>query len=250
MPLPDRIASDRFAIFLDFDGTLVDLAERPDLVQVTEETLCTLRALNAHYGGAIAIITGRDIETVDAFLSPLKLPVAGVHGLMRRDARGGLHVPAYDPGPLASLEEALRPLIQREAGLLLEKKRGALVLHYRQRPDLENVARKEMAAAAADFPSISLRMGKMVIEAVGYPTDKGRAIESFMDDPPFIGRTPLFAGDDVTDEDGFAVVNGRGGLSIKVGAGDTAARHRVADRDTLIAWFKLVLKNSGYAHNG
>lgn len=243
MKLPERLELKRHAIFLDFDGTLVDLVARPDLVEVTTETRDTLAALVEKSDGAIAIITGRDIATVDAFLAPLKLPVAGVHGLTRRDMSGRFHEPRFDPAPLARLKAELAPLIESEDGLLLEEKQGALVLHYRQRPDLEEVCISTMQKAAGAHLSITTRIGKMVIEAVGYPTDKGRAIESFMNEEPFRGRIAVFAGDDVTDEDGFAEVNRLGGFSVKVGPGETRATCRVENRDALLAWFNHILKN-------
>lgn len=246
MPLPDQVDADRYAIFLDFDGTLVELAERPELVQVTDEARDLLGALVKQFHGAVAIITGRDIATIDEFLSPLKLPTAGVHGLVRRDVNGTLHEPEFDAAPLKAVEEALRPLLEREDGLLVEHKHGALVLHYRQRPDLEDICTEVMERAVLEKPSITLRLGKMVIEAVGYPTDKGRAIEHFMNEPPFRGRLPVFAGDDLTDEDGFAIVNQRDGLSIKVGTGTTVASHQVENRTALFAWLKLILKNAGH----
>lgn len=249
MMLPESLELKRYAIFLDFDGTLVDLVARPDLVEVTAETRDTLAALSEKSDGAIAIITGRDIATVDAFLTPLKLPVAGVHGLTRRDVNGTFHEPQFDRAPLAALKAELTPLIAGEDGLLLEEKEGALVLHYRQRPDLEDVCTAAMEKAAGAHPSITLRLGKMVVEAVGYPTDKGRAIKSFMGEAPFQGRIPIFAGDDVTDEDGFAVVNRLGGFSVKVGAGDTNAPYRVENRDALLAWFNHILINSGSTNN-
>lgn len=249
MSLPNRIEPDRHAIFLDFDGTLVELAERPELVQVTDDTRTLLSALNTHFSGAVAIITGRDITIIDNFLSPLKLPVAGVHGLIRRDVNGEMHKPLFDTVPLDAVAESLHDLMQEEPDLFLERKQGAIVLHYRQRPDLEDRCKTIMTRIAEANPSITLRMGKMVIEAVAFPTDKGRAIESFLGEPPYIGRTPVFAGDDVTDEDGFLVVNRRNGVSIKVGEGQTSASCRVADRTALIAWLNLILENSGYSDN-
>lgn len=249
MPLPDRIDPDRYAIFLDFDGTLVDLAERPDLVHMPPETRETLGLLSSRYGGAIAIITGRDIATIDGFTEPLKLPIAGVHGLSRRDVNGALHVPDFDPEPLRALEATLRPLIEREDGLLLEKKLGALVLHYRQRPDLEDHCRETMQRAVHSHPSLALRKGKMIVEAVGYPTDKGRAIQTFLGEAPFEGRIPVFAGDDLTDEDGFLLVNQLDGVSIKIGSGETAAAYRVDDRQALMSWFNSILKNSRNKNN-
>lgn len=249
MMLPDRIDFSAFAFFLDFDGTLVEIAEHPDLVEVPGETRKALRALERQSNHAVAIITGRDIATIDDFLSPLKLPTAGVHGLARRDVNGQYHAPVFDSAPLAALKAELLPFIERENGLLLEEKQGALVLHYRQRPDLEDVCTNIMEQAALKEPSITIRTGKMVIEAVGYPTDKGGAIVSFMKEPPFLGRTPVFAGDDVTDEDGFKAVNRLGGLSIKVGPGETAASYRVENRDALFAWLNLILINAGYMDN-
>lgn len=245
MKLPESLDLKRHAMFLDFDGTLVDLVARPELVEVTAEARDTLAALVEKSDGAIAIITGRDIATVDAFLAPLKLPVAGVHGLTRRDVSGRFHEPQFDSAPLAKLKAELASLIGSEDGLLLEEKQGALVLHYRQRPDLEEVCTAAMEKAARAHPSITTRIGKMVIEAVGYPTDKGRAIENFMNEAPFRGRIPVFAGDDVTDEDGFAVVERLGGLSVKVGSGETRASYRVTDRNALLNWFDHILKNSG-----
>jgi trehalose 6-phosphate phosphatase len=245
MKLPESLTLKRHAIFLDFDGTLVDLAARPDLVEMTGETRETVAALNEKSDGAVAIVTGRDIAIVDAFLAPLKLPVAGVHGLTRRDVTGRFHEPQFDAAPLATLKAELAPLIAREDGLLLEEKQGALVLHFRQRPELEAICVAAMEKATRLHPSITTRIGKMVIEAVGHPTNKGGAIESFMGEAPFRGRIPFFAGDDVTDEDGFAAVNRLGGFSVKVGSGETRATYRVEDRDALLAWFNHILKNSG-----
>jgi trehalose 6-phosphate phosphatase len=136
----------------------------------------------------------------------------------------------------------------RETGLLLERKQGAIALHYRQRPELEDLCRDAMARAAENAGSITVRRGKMVVEVVGYPSNKGSAIESFLQEKPFLGRTPIFAGDDLTDEDGFALVNERGGLSIKVGPGDTKAHYRVEGRQELLAWLNSIITNRGHEH--
>lgn len=236
MSLPPSLITDQSALFLDFDGTLVAIAERPDAVHVEPETLATLRRLQSALGGALAILTGREIAAVDAFLAPLRLPVAGVHGLMRRDAEGRL-------GPLPEtadfIDNAVRrlaPLIAAEDGLILERKPVSLALHYRARPDLEGVCLTTLQDIANPYPDIELKRGKMVIEAKPAGADKGTALADFMGEAPFKGRKPVFAGDDVTDEDAFEVVNDLGGISIKVGEGETAARHRVADTTTFLDW--------------
>lgn len=195
--------------------------------------------------GAVAIITGRDIACIDHFLDPVRLPVAGVHGLTRRDANGQLHQPEFDLAALDAIERSLSALTSRESGLLLERKVGAIALHYRQRPELEDECREAMEHAANGFPAVTLRRGKMVIEAIGHSGNKGVAIESFLKEQPFLGRAPVFAGDDLTDEDGFAFVNDRSGVSIKVGLGDTAARYRVEDREALLIWLNTLIAKTG-----
>lgn len=245
MSLPELRDLERYALFFDFDGTLADIVEHPEDVEVTEATRETLGALRETMGGAVAIITGRDIPSIDRFLAPVRLPIAGVHGLTRRDANGDLHSPAFDEQALSAIEARLQPLVDSEAGLFLERKGGAIALHFRRRPELEATCRAAMEEAAADAPTVLLRRGKMVVEAIGFPSDKGSAIDAFLQEEPFRSRIPVFAGDDLTDEDGFKLVNARGGLSIKVGSGDTQAHHRVDDRQALIAWLDAILETSG-----
>ena len=112
-------------------------------------------------------------------------------------------------------------------GLRLETKRGSLALHYRQAPELEGLCLETLSAAIARSPGLTLLRGKMVVEAKPAAVSKGRAIEAFLEEPPFAGRQPVFIGDDVTDEAGFAVVQARGGLGVKVGEGPTAALQRL-----------------------
>lgn len=245
MALPDPSEPERLALFFDFDGTLADIVQRPGDVEVTEATRQALSRLLGATGGAVAIVTGRDIASIDHFLNPLRLPIAGVHGLNRRDANGYLHRPEFDIAALRAIERALEPLISRETGLLLELKQGAVALHYRQRPELEDVCREAMENSANGAASISLRRGKMVIEAVGHQRDKGAAIGDFLKEMPFLGRIPVFAGDDLTDEDGFALVNAQGGISIKVGFGETQAQYRVSDREALLVWLNKIIASTG-----
>ncbi|SDG64398.1 trehalose-phosphatase [Janthinobacterium sp. YR213] len=221
------------AVFLDFDGTLVDLASTPDGVRLEAGVVEALALLAERHGGALALISGRPIVQLDAMLAPLTLPVAGVHGVERRGADGVLHVAATpDVSPvLARAQE----LAARYPGLLVEQKRGAVALHYRLAPDLEQLCLQEMTAAVQACPGVLLLHGKMVLEAKPAATDKGGAIAAFMQEMPFAGRRPVFAGDDTTDEAGFAYVQLAGGQGVKVGKGPSAATLRLASPGALRA---------------
>ena len=221
------------AVFLDFDGTLVDLAATPDGVRLEPGVVEALALLAERHGGALAVISGRPVAQIDAMLAPLTLPVAGVHGVERRGADGSLSVAATpDVSPVLARAQALAAL---HPGLLVEQKRGALALHYRLAPDLEQLCLQEMTAAVQACPGILLLHGKMVLEAKPAATDKGGAIAAFLREAPFAGRRPVFAGDDTTDEAGFAFVQLAGGQGVKVGRGPSAAALRLASPGALRA---------------
>jgi trehalose 6-phosphate phosphatase len=234
---PLKIGSSH-ALFLDFDGTLVEIAARPEAVVVEPATRAALEQLRASLAGAVAIVTGRDIGAIDQWLAPLSMPVAGVHGRVRRDAHGRIHAAAPLPGFHEEIERALTPLLQRNPALFIERKDGAIALHSRAVPALEEVCAALMRHAVEDRRDVTLKRGKAVIEAVDGMYDKGAAIAAFMRETPFAGRIPMFAGDDLTDEDAFAAVNALGGLSVKIGPGETCARVRVADTATFLHWLR------------
>jgi trehalose 6-phosphate phosphatase len=242
MALPEIHDAERYALFFDFDGTLADIAERPDEVRVSDDTRSILEALRTALQGAVAVISGREIHSVDHYLLPVQLAMSGVHGLTRRDAKGKVHASVFDGDAIQAVANRLAPFLGAHAGLLVEHKAGAIALHYRQRPDLEEAARAAMGAAVAELNGFRLRPGKMVIEALAHESNKGAAIESFLAEAPFAGRVPVFAGDDVTDEDGFALVNSRQGISIKVGRGDTQARYRAENTQELLSWLRKLLE--------
>lgn len=221
------------AIFLDFDGTLVDLAATPDGVRLEPGVAEALALLVRRHGGALAIISGRPVAQIDAMLAPMVLPVAGVHGVERRDADGKLHMAATpDVSPVLARAQALAAL---HPGLLVEQKRGAVALHYRLAPQLQELCVREMTDAVQACPGILLLHGKMVLEAKPAGTDKGGAIAAFMREAPFAGRRPVFAGDDTTDEAGFAFVEQAGGRGVKVGSGASAASLRLVSPGALRA---------------
>jgi len=243
MNLPPIPPQPDFALFLDFDGTVVEIAERPELVRLGASTLQALTELSRLLEGALAIVTGREIEAIDRFMAPLKLPVAGIHGLERRDA-GGARISSTDASEVvASLTERLAPLVDSEIGLMLEQKTSALALHYRARPELESTCLRAFEDAIADMPGIELKRGKMVLEAKPNGKNKGTAILDFLEEEPFRGRTPWFAGDDITDEDAFQVVNGLGGVSVKVGEGPTVANYRAKSTASFLAWLEAAVQH-------
>ena len=219
------------AVFLDFDGTLVDLAPTPDGVRLEPGVVEALALLAERHGGALAVISGRPVGQIDAMLAPLTLPVAGVHGVERRGADGQFSV-AATPDVSAVLARA-QALAAGHPGLLVEQKRGAVALHYRLAPELEALCVQEMTAAVQACPGILLLHGKMVLEAKPAATDKGGAIAAFLREAPFAGRRPVFAGDDTTDEAGFAYVQHVGGQGVKVGRGPSAAALRLASPGAL-----------------
>jgi trehalose 6-phosphate phosphatase len=219
------------ALFLDFDGTMVDIAPQPHAVEVPGALIGVLGDVKQYLQGAVAVISGRPIAQLDAFLQPLQLPAAGIHGAERRDAEGRLHV--MDTHPLDQVERAARSLAEQHPGLLVEDKRSSLALHYRQRPDLEALCLATMQRAVEESPGLTLLRGKMVAEAKPGGASKGRAIEDFLREAPFAGRTPVFIGDDITDEVGFSTVQRLGGMGLKVGEGPSVAWRRIADPASL-----------------
>lgn len=219
------ILSPACALFLDFDGTLVDIAPEPGAVVVPCGLVPTLSALQQYLGGAVAVVSGRPIREIDQYLGPLRLPVAGVHGAERRAADGAVDLlPTH---PLDAVERAASILAARYPQLLVEHKDSSIAVHYRAAPELEQECLDAMQEAVERSPGLTLLRGKMVVEAKPGGATKGSAIEAFLREGPFAGRLPVFVGDDVTDEGGFAAVQRLGGLGVKVGEGPTVAWQRL-----------------------
>lgn len=233
----------RPAFFFDFDGTLVEIADRPDLVQIAPATKDTLARLSAALDGAIAVITGRELGDVDKYLMPLRLPIAGGHGFSRRSIDGSTHISDVDGDAFQALNDRLEQYVEGNKGLLLERKSGSVALHFRARPELEQQSIHAMNQAVRGMTGIHVLHGKMIVEAKAESSNKGSAINAFLAEPPFIGRTPFFAGDDVTDEDAFAVVNARRGITVKIGPGPTLAHYHARTTSEFLDWLQCLSKH-------
>jgi len=227
------------ALFLDVDGTLLEIAARPQAVSVPDDLRRRLRTLFLAGGGAVALVSGRAIMDLDALFAPLTLPSAGLHGFELRAASGAYRRrPVPSAAALESARAAMSQLARQHAGLHVEDKRFALALHYRDAPQLEDVvitAMQEVAARVGE--DLELQRGKMVVELRPVGATKAEAVAAFLQEAPFAGRVPVFIGDDLTDEPAFELVNGRGGLSAVVNAArPSAARSRLADVTAVREW--------------
>ncbi|HSJ79307.1 MAG TPA: trehalose-phosphatase [Erythrobacter sp.] len=226
----------RIALFLDFDGTLIDIAAEPDAVAVPQGLQQGLDRLSQRLGGALALVTGRSIDNLERFLGHPMVHLAGSHGGDVR-APGGVTLREGRPLP-ASVIEALNNFAAAN-GLLFERKAHGGALHYRKHPEREGDAR-EFAAGLADAHGLATKTGKCVIELVWPGADKGGAVDLLTARAPFTGATPVFIGDDVTDEDGFAACTRLGGFGIAVGDRPSAtARYSLATVKDVHTWLEL-----------
>ena len=228
-----------WALFLDVDGTLLDIAQQPDAVTVSPALKGALQLAYRLNGGALALISGRSLADLDRLFVPLLYPAAGQHGLERRDSAGNV---ARSTGTMALIDIAAQTLATqayRRQGALVEHKGLSLALHYRNAPELRDWVQITMQALLLGLgPGFQLVEGKMVCELKPDGRDKGTAIADFMLETPFAGRLPVFIGDDATDEDGFTVVNTAGGHSIKVGSGKSVARWHLCDAQSVRCWLQ------------
>ena len=217
------------AFFLDVDGTLLGFRERPEDVVADAALLDLLRRLGAKANGALALVSGRMISDLDRIVAPLTLPAGGVHGAELRFSDG--HREAAAGTAIAAVRDAADAFVAARPGLRLEDKGGAAIaVHYRQAPDRKDEVRAFLERTVTD-DALTIQHGKMVAEVKPAGCHKGKAIEALLATLPFIGRAPLFMGDDLTDEHGFETVNRLGGISVKIGGVDeaTVAAHRLDD---------------------
>ncbi len=217
-----------FAYFLDVDGTLLEIRPRPEDVLADAALRGLIKDVAAAAGQALALVSGRRIDDLDRIFSPVIFPAAGLHGAEIR-FQDGSRISAQG-GLMNAARPKLRKLADQHPGLMLEDKGATLALHFRQRPDLE----KEVLAlleSVAQSSELVMQPGKMVAELKPAGHTKATAIEEFLASAPFAGRTPVFIGDDLTDESGFDFVNERRGVSIRIGpiGATTAAQFCISD---------------------
>lgn len=233
---------DKIAVFLDFDGTLVDFAPAPEAVIVPSALKTQLHNLNSRLDGALALITGRSLESLDALIGNKALCAAGCHGAEWR----ALQAPEKE-GAASNGEEALAKArvalaaFAKQHNLLLEGKPHSLALHFRTAPELEPVIDRWLEDNLVELAELRVIRGKCVREVQLAGIDKGVAVARFMQFPPFAGRIPVYLGDDVTDEDAFAWVNQADGIAIKVGSGDSVAPYRLLDYCEVSVWLEKLL---------
>ncbi len=206
------------ALFLDVDGTLVELASTPDAVEVSAGLPALLDRLSRRLSGRLALVSGRRLEDIDRLFHPFRFPAAGLHGAERRDAGGGLHASGLASADLEPARAALRRFVSRHPGLLLEDKERGLALHFRRSPELERDVRRALEQVRTRLPADArLQPGHGVIEITSGAASKRRAVEQFMQELPFAGGVPIYLGDDLTDLDALAYAQSAGGRGIFIG---------------------------------
>jgi trehalose 6-phosphate phosphatase len=229
------------ALFIDVDGTLLEIAPHPEDVRVPRELPGLLEQLAQRHQGAFALVSGRRIAALDRLFRPWHGAAAGLHGGERRRGDGSRADVVADAAAahLRPIRTAAAGFAARHPGLRLEDKDHALALHFRAVPEQEpDVVRFAEQAVAESGHGLRLLPGKMVMELVPCGFGKGQAIAAFLAEPPFRGRVPVFVGDDNTDEEGFAEIARRNGIAIRVGpaAAETAAACALPDVAAVLAW--------------
>ncbi len=230
-----------WALFLDFDGTLVDLAATPEAIIVPPRLPSLLQALSAYFTGALAVLTGRSLANLDRHLG-CRLPAAGQHGAQLRLTP--TRAPA-EPSATAldGARQRVRDLVVAWPGLVVEDKGLTLAVHYRAVPEAgEPVNTVLRAVAQASSNVLEVVRGKCVGELRPVGVNKGAALEAFLQTPLFAGRRPLMVGDDVTDEAGFDAALRAGGAALKVGAGESCAPWRLPLPAAVRAWLAAALE--------
>jgi trehalose 6-phosphate phosphatase len=227
-----------WCLFLDVDGTLIELTDSPLDTFADSPLKNLLRSVAERLGGALALVSGRSIHYLDALFAPLHLPAAGLHGVERRKASGVLHGASFVDTQLDPVRAALRALALAHPGIFIEDKGRTIAAHFRLVPHLESLVRDRLAEAAQPLGSnYHIQEGSKVFEIKPSGFSKAAAIKAFLKEPPFSGRKPVFVGDDLTDQDGFRMVEDAGGMSIAVG-NRVHAQFSLADAAAVRGWLQ------------
>jgi trehalose 6-phosphate phosphatase len=234
-----ELAADGTALIFDFDGTLVPFGGGRDAGpwMATDLPELLMRA-QARLNGALAIVTGRAIVELDSLIAPARLAVSGTHGAEVRPAPGAARSVEADGGDLPALTADLVAWAADKPGVIVLEKPLSTVIIYHERPELEADILALADTVTAAHPGFRPEPQRRLLEIKPEGADKGRGINRLMAEPVFSGRRPVFFGDDLPDEAGFVAVNALGGVSVKVGTGETAATHRFASPDVVLDWLR------------
>ena len=228
-------------LLLDLDGTLLDIAPRPEAVRVPDGLVATLEAVGRRLEGAMALVSGRPIEELDRLLAPLRTAAAGVHGAeLRRRPEGPI---VRQPAPAAlARARALLAATPLPAGVLVEDKEVALAIHWRTAPEPPDALLERLRALVREAEgALQAIPGKAVLELRGAGLDKGTAVCALLTEPPFAGRLPVFVGDDRNDEDAFRAVERADGVALPVGPAPPGGRPAVfAGPERVRAWLRRI----------
>ncbi len=237
--LPD-LDFNKAAIFLDFDGTLVDLQPTPDAVIVSDSLRKMLLQLNEHTQHALALVSGRSIESIDQLLALPDIAVSGSHGMQYRweSTQSIQHHPQVSAVPDALVQQCQQ--FCQQHGLLLEQKPLSIAIHYRSHPDMERQVENFLSTLIGSATQLEIQTGKFIRELKPRGIDKASALAQFSQSSPFAGRIPWYFGDDVTDEHAFAWVKQHNGISVKIGDGDSCADYHLPSPQHVLEYF---LKN-------
>ncbi len=213
------------ALFLDFDGTLVEFADQPESVFIPPYLPDLLKHLHAELNGALALISGRSIASLDSLLGLPHIPLAGGHGAEWR-IDGNYQIDERHSPDFSVAAELLIDYAHLH-NLLFENKGHSIALHFRQHPEMKKNVDQFIASHIEALAGLRVIYGNCVREIQPKGMDKGKAVARFMQMTPFAGRLPVYIGDDTTDEDAFQWVNANHGVSCKVGGGMTSAQQRI-----------------------
>ena len=226
-----------WCLFLDVDGTLIELTDAPSQTSADAEIKSLLQEISERLGGAVALISGRKIATLDQLFAPLELPAAGLHGVERRRVDGVIQGASFVDSQLEPARAALKSLVDAHPGTLLEDKERTIAVHFRTAPQFAEAMRDGVIEIAKSLGRhYHIQGGQMMFEIKPRGFSKATAIQSFMKESPFRGRRPVFIGDDLTDRDGFAMVESQGGLSIGVGERHVQGQYYLANVPAVRAW--------------
>jgi len=242
-PPPLPVGASRWALLLDVDGTLLDFADDPLAVEIHASLLDLLHRLHRALDGALALVSGRGLDDVDRLFGHPRWAAVGLHGLELRHADGSFRRIDVAPAQQVRMRDATRSLAARFDGVRVEDKGSAIALHCPRGPEQLSELHEAARELLRDLPGYELQPGRRVLEFKPADMDKGRAVRELLRRGTFAGRTPVYLGDDLTDEHAFAVINQQGGISVRVGSREpTLAHFTLSDPAATSQWLNRLFE--------